>query len=454
MDIQRGARAVTADGRRVGDVIEVHPTYILVSRGIFPIKDTYVPIYAVEQGADGNVRLTLTRDALRKMDWRRPPRTPLAVVRPDDDESPAEPMTGALLASTHDAALASSDPSTMGDSTDSQAFLSAFPDTATPALYDGYQQVALPDLDDQAIEGYETLGIAHNGRIELHYNLTLAYRDLGAGRPVVLIHDWLHSSIEWDALIERLLGAGYRVIVYDMRGAGLSDAPADGYDIDTLTRDVRTLIRTLDLTDVALIGGGLGGAIALNYAATYREGGVNRLVILGAAGPTFVRAEDTLSGLERAVVDSWIARLRGDRPAFTKVLLRQMWHNAPDDATVQWYWQSAMQAPLYATIGTLSTLRDLDLRARLGRIMQPVTIVHGTEDTLVPLAQAESLLTMLPDCDMQTVEGVGHLALLEQPLLVTNHILACLERDPAPTIAAVLDSVAGEQQATEPFSSL
>src|SRR5260370_41759445 len=83
--IERGWAVTTTDGYRVGDVTEVHPTYLLVSRGLIFVNDTYVPLHAVEKLEDSAVRLAVTRTVLRRMDWKKPPRTPLELVRAGDE---------------------------------------------------------------------------------------------------------------------------------------------------------------------------------------------------------------------------------------------------------------------------------------------------------------------------------------------------------------------------------
>ncbi len=74
-----------------------------------------------------------------------------------------------------------------------------------------------------------------NGRpVELHY------QDVGAGRPVVLIHGWPLSGRSWEAQVGPLVAAGHRVVTYDRRGFGASSQPWDGYDYDTFAKDLDT----------------------------------------------------------------------------------------------------------------------------------------------------------------------------------------------------------------------
>lgn len=79
---------------------------------------------------------------------------------------------------------------------------------------------------------------------------TLHYKDMGAGRPVLLVHGWPLTGDMWEYQTLALLEAGYRVITYDRRGFGQSSHPFGGYDYETLTADLAELIDHLDLTDL------------------------------------------------------------------------------------------------------------------------------------------------------------------------------------------------------------
>src|SRR6187200_267248 len=76
--------------------------------------------------------------------------------------------------------------------------------------------------------------------------------EAGAGEPVLLLHGFPQSSREWAPVIEDL-ATDCRVIAPDLRGAGLTDAPAEGYDAATVAADVIALLDALRLDRVALV---------------------------------------------------------------------------------------------------------------------------------------------------------------------------------------------------------
>src|ERR671937_2393644 len=83
-DIVRGWTVYTEDGKRLGDVVEVHPHYLLVSRGLLIVRDVYVPRYAVAAADNRQVHLAITEERIRHMGWTAPPPPP-----PPPIDSPA-----------------------------------------------------------------------------------------------------------------------------------------------------------------------------------------------------------------------------------------------------------------------------------------------------------------------------------------------------------------------------
>ena len=92
------------------------------------------------------------------------------------------------------------------------------------------------------------VGIENQSPIELYYE------DVGAGKPVVLIHGWPLSGRSWENQVPALVGAGFRVITYDRRGFGASSQPWNGYDYDTFAADLDALLRYLDIAAFARTG--------------------------------------------------------------------------------------------------------------------------------------------------------------------------------------------------------
>src|SRR6476661_9114219 len=138
---------------------------------------------------------------------------------------------------------------------------------------------------------YTTVGKENSANIDIYYE------DHGTGKPVVLIHGWPLSGRSWEKQTAALLEAGYRVITYDRRGFGKSSKPTTGYDYDTFAADLNTLLNTLDLNDVVLVGFSMGTGEVGRYLGTYGSARVARAAFLSSLEPYLLQAEDNPGGV-------------------------------------------------------------------------------------------------------------------------------------------------------------
>jgi pimeloyl-ACP methyl ester carboxylesterase len=147
--------------------------------------------------------------------------------------------------------------------------------------------------------------------------LGLAVADTGTGQPVLLLHGLASTHRWWDLVVPRL--AGYRVVRFDHRGHGESDAPPSGYRIDRLAADALGLLDALGLHRAVLAGHSLGAAVALRIAAAAPdrvsalaciEGGVYHPHLLFGTGWEQARPRMTRPRRGRvteAVLRAWLA---------------------------------------------------------------------------------------------------------------------------------------------------
>lgn len=103
--------------------------------------------------------------------------------------------------------------------------------------------------------------------------INLAVYEAGAGPAIVLLHGFPGLAFTWRHQIPALVDAGYRVIVPDLRGYGLSDTPTavEDYDIAQLTGDVAGLMDALDVENAIVMGHDWGGLLAWQMALFHEE---------------------------------------------------------------------------------------------------------------------------------------------------------------------------------------
>lgn len=122
-------------------------------------------------------------------------------------------------------------------------------------------------------------------RIDVN-GITYAVHDEGQGPPVLLLHGFPDSSALWRHQIPALVGAGFRVVAPDLRGFGESDKPqhVEGYRLHLVAGEVTTLLNTLGLDRVHVVGHDWGASLAWILAAFSPER-VDRLAVLSIGHP-------------------------------------------------------------------------------------------------------------------------------------------------------------------------
>jgi len=115
--------------------------------------------------------------------------------------------------------------------------------------------------------------------------LRMHYVSAGDGPPVVLLHGWPQTCHEWDDVVA-LLQDRYRLIVPDLRGAGDTGRPLDGYDKKTMANDIVGLLDQLGIDEFFLAGHDIGGAVSYALAAQQRAR-VRALAIIEMVLPGF-----------------------------------------------------------------------------------------------------------------------------------------------------------------------
>ncbi len=122
--------------------------------------------------------------------------------------------------------------------------------------------------------GFKTRMVRVNG-------ITLHVAEAGHGDPVLLLHGYPESGEAW-RLVAPELAKSHRVIIPDLRGMGLSEAAASGYDLANVAEDIHQLVVSMDLGTVKVVGHDWGGAVGAVYAMRYR-GEVTKLAFLESA---------------------------------------------------------------------------------------------------------------------------------------------------------------------------
>jgi pimeloyl-ACP methyl ester carboxylesterase len=220
------------------------------------------------------------------------------------------------------------------------------------------------------------------------------------------------SSMDWweDEFCRRLAAGGRYVIRYDHRDTGRSTcfpAGAPPYSTQDMADDALGLLDALGTHRAHIVGLSLGGGLAQRIAVE-RPARVRTLTLLATGpeadeqhdGAAALRTEETDWRDRKAAVDRIVAGTldRAGPLTFDEGHLRRLAERAFDRtrdmaATQTNHWLATRGAPI---------------QGRLGEITAPTLILHGTEDPLFPLAQAQALEREIPEARLVTLTGVGH----------------------------------------------
>lgn len=259
--------------------------------------------------------------------------------------------------------------------------------------------------------GFITVGNENSTPIELYYE------DQGAGQPVVLIHGYPLNGHSWELQTRELLAAGHRVITYDRRGFGQSSKVGSGYDYDTFAADLSTVLETLDLSDVVLVGFSMGTGELARYVSRYGHQRVAKLAFLASLEPFLVAREDNPQGLPPKVFDGIEAAAKGDRYAWYTQFFSDFYNldenlgSRISQEAVTGSWNVAVSSAPVAAYAVVSSWIE-DFREDVEAVYasgKPALILHGTADNILPIdATARRFRQALPDAEYVEIEGAPH----------------------------------------------
>jgi pimeloyl-ACP methyl ester carboxylesterase len=247
--------------------------------------------------------------------------------------------------------------------------------------------------------------------------IRLYYEESGSGPPLVLVHGFSCGIRSWDPQIRALCGTR-RVIAYDVRGFGMSDAPerADGYSQALSVADLAGLLEHLDIDRAAVGGLSMGGNIALNLAITH-PGKVSALIVAdtGAGSDetaTWIAAAQHFAEVaERDGVEAF-ADLAIENPLFGRYI--------SGDAQRERFIRTCLT--VHRARGIAHTAREVlckrptlyALEPRLRALRIPTLLIVGEHDA--PCVKVhEYLVCTIRGARAAVLPGVGHLSNLEAP---------------------------------------
>ena len=262
--------------------------------------------------------------------------------------------------------------------------------------------------------------------------LRLHVREWGKadGPPILFIHGLSQSHLCWARQYESALAEEFRLVAYDLRGHGMSEAPLEPepYTNGALwADDVAAIIEQLRLDRPVLVGWSYGGFIICDYLRAHGQDRIAAVDFAGAVVTLGAAAFGTLIG--PGFLDHFPDVTSDDLP--TNILgmraLVKGWPATPYPAEeVETLLCSGMAVP--PRIRANLAARAIDGDDVLRTLEVPLLVSHGRADTVVLPAMPEHILTTCPTAEASWYDGVGHVPHLEEPGRFNRELAALTRR--------------------------
>lgn len=235
------------------------------------------------------------------------------------------------------------------------------------------------------------------------FSLSALETGQGEGAPVVLLSNSLAAGIGSWAPQRTLLEANYRVIGYDTRGHGESDAPEGPYSFDDVVADALAVMDHFGVERANYVGLSFGGMTGLGVALSAPQR-VEKLICAAARAdnpPAFIKGwDDRLA----AIAEGGLAKIW---PGTLERWLTEDYRNAHPEVVAE------LKADFVATspkgyAGCAAALKSLSYLEHLGEISVPTLYISGSEDMGAPAEAMELMAAATPNSQYICIQGAAH----------------------------------------------
>ncbi len=258
----------------------------------------------------------------------------------------------------------------------------------------------------------------------------LAWRELGQGEPLLLVHGITTWSFIWEGLMP-ILAQRYRVLALDLLGCGDSSKPLDlSYALKDHAPRIKGFIDALGLGPLHFVGHDLGGGIGQIMAVRY-PGLFLDLSLVNSVAYDFWPVQPIIAMRTPIVRELAMASL--DMGTFRLIIRRALYHKELLTEELL----DKFRKPLSSAEGRKAFLhfahclnnRDLvEIEEELRSLATPVLVVRGQVDPYLSAAISERLVRELPNARLVLVPTGGHYLMLDEPELLAKELLTFVGR--------------------------
>ena len=250
------------------------------------------------------------------------------------------------------------------------------------------------------------------------------WEEQGSGPPLVLIMGLGYTSEMWHRVLPAV-ARQYRTILFDNRGVGRSDVPAQGYGIGDMAADTAAVMDAAGVQSAHVFGISMGGLIAQEFALRYPER-VKSLIL----GCTHHGGREAVVA-EREVFDVLMARGNMPPEEGTRAMVPYIYDEATPRERVEQDIEIRLRT--YPTtagyFGQIQAILAFDARDRLPQITARTLVLHGESDRLVPPENGRLLAGLIPGAKLIMLKGASHIFPTDQPEASLDAILSFLRQE-------------------------
>jgi pimeloyl-ACP methyl ester carboxylesterase len=261
-------------------------------------------------------------------------------------------------------------------------------------------------------------------RYAVNGDVHIAYQIVGSGSVDLVYTPGIWSNLDvmwewpsWARYLDRLASFS-RLILFDMRGVGLSDRGSEPPVLELQMDDVRAVMDAASSESAVIFGGARGAAMTMLFAASYPER--TRALILYAPIARSVQADDWPYGRTAEEQERFFDRFTAEMGTAQNLDLQGPSH----DAAFKTWW--ARFERLGASPGAWRELQvimaPLDVRAVLDHIQAPTLVLHRHGDRIVDVRQGQAVAARIPDARFVELEGDDHIPILGDADAVVDEV--------------------------------
>lgn len=244
-------------------------------------------------------------------------------------------------------------------------------------------------------------------------DISIAYDDTGSGKPLILIMGYAGTMESWYPPFLKTLQKNNRIIIFDNRGTGGTTEGSNEFSVELFADDTASLIDSIGLEKVNVLGWSMGGYIAQELALRHPDK-VNRIVLASSycggeeciqIEPEVLKRIGNMSGSTREVIETQIGLF------FSKEWIDENRELVDELASTPF--EFPPEEVIYRQAVALGKWQGSF--KRLGEIKSQALLLTGTDDIVIKPENSMILAKRLPGCWLIQLEGAGHGILIQYP---------------------------------------